>query len=608
MDKQLDSYIKENLAKGIIKDEIKKQLLAAGWKEEDIDNAFLRLETRINTKISINNSGQTKSRSNFLSRTIMLLAFTIVSAIIFGAISVRNLAIVGLLICGDVSCSSIQSVVIIMIITSYLVTFATPGVFLFSIRYNHWKLPLLPIIVSILPLAIGIIASVLNGVTNPFLNIVGSISFSGVFQTFLSGPIWSVLMFLIYLASLIATSRFIHGLSNLSHSKKAKIFLSLELLFFIVVIGISSFAPKTFQKVERATNPAVKTTSLPLGKIYYYANSYLKIEGSIESIDSAGNKKGFPVPTQCEQAMISWDQNYIFCFTLTNEAWIVNTVTSKSTKINPENGFPLGQYAWSPDSHYLLLSSSSGANLSDLNRLDVNNLKIEKLNKVPLNGIVSKAIYSPNNQLIAFEVDVHTFNYNYTRQLKIYDLNSQQFYDIGRGPQCDGTNDCEIKNLQFSSDSSHLFYASNTLNMTNVSQSDYLDKLVLVNLSNQDAKEYAKKYSSNIVGFLDILSIYDGLDSFVYLDPNERKSVLKKVNILDGKEQHFMVNNGNAISSEGSYLAFNGDWILYTSLEAGNYVTYVEKLATGERFRIFNDHEYALALSFRSYRYLYWFK
>ena len=45
MNEQLLNYIKENLARGVPRKEIKNSLLASGWKNEDVDSGFLQLES-----------------------------------------------------------------------------------------------------------------------------------------------------------------------------------------------------------------------------------------------------------------------------------------------------------------------------------------------------------------------------------------------------------------------------------------------------------------------------------------------------------------------------------------------------------------------------------
>ena len=44
MAEELINYIRENLAKGVPKDQIRQSLLTSGWKQADIDAAFLQLE------------------------------------------------------------------------------------------------------------------------------------------------------------------------------------------------------------------------------------------------------------------------------------------------------------------------------------------------------------------------------------------------------------------------------------------------------------------------------------------------------------------------------------------------------------------------------------
>ena len=44
MAEEIINYIKENLAKGVPQDQIRQSLLTSGWKQADIDAAFLQLD------------------------------------------------------------------------------------------------------------------------------------------------------------------------------------------------------------------------------------------------------------------------------------------------------------------------------------------------------------------------------------------------------------------------------------------------------------------------------------------------------------------------------------------------------------------------------------
>ena len=44
MAEELINYIRENLAKGVPQDQIRQSLLTSGWKQADIDAAFLQLD------------------------------------------------------------------------------------------------------------------------------------------------------------------------------------------------------------------------------------------------------------------------------------------------------------------------------------------------------------------------------------------------------------------------------------------------------------------------------------------------------------------------------------------------------------------------------------
>ena len=177
---------------------------------------------------------------------------------------------------------------------------------------------------------------------------------------------------------------------------------------------VVSLTPETIQNIERATSPALKKDNVPFGTIYYeypHDPGTPKKETLIGSIDSRGNKNTLRIPIQCSKTMISWDQRSAFCFGFNGKWWLIDITSNTHVSVNLTGGYPANQFSWSKDGRYLILSSGSDDDISDLNLFDLKNMQIEKLNNVPLNGFVSEAVFSPNNQIIAFVVNTHAANY-----------------------------------------------------------------------------------------------------------------------------------------------------------------------------------------------------
>lgn len=76
MSPQLEGYIKENLGIGISTEVIKGQLLASGWKAEEIDAAFLRLKSPVQTDSAIQQTQNTKSGSWRIGLSILAGIFS----------------------------------------------------------------------------------------------------------------------------------------------------------------------------------------------------------------------------------------------------------------------------------------------------------------------------------------------------------------------------------------------------------------------------------------------------------------------------------------------------------------------------------------------------
>lgn len=546
---------------------------------------------------------------NSFKKTGLFIVFSVISAVIFGFWGFKNFWSIGIYICGDVACSFAQAATILLIFFSTLITFMLPGIFLFSVLYKNWKLPLFAVIFTLIPELLTFAISIFQDKSlDQFREIAGVIKFSGFVQSLLSGPLWAILMLVIYSISLLTISFLIHGLSNINNFKISRFILSTELFLFTGVIAISAFVPATFQKIERAVNPQLKTTNPGYGNIYYQENS------SITSVDSNGNKKSFQLPNECGHIRISWDQSEIFC-SKDDTFGVINTKTSKSTSVKDSSimgSYPSSQYSWSSDNKYLLLSSGftmDSKSLTDLYRLDVANMKIEKISQGTLtSGYINKAVYSPDNGKIAFDFNSGSPTDRENTIIKILDLNSNQINDVTLESDCGS--DCYITYLQFSSDSKKLFMTTETyVKGLNNPEGNYQNKFTLIELSNSTKKEFIKYTKLSTFSGTDAKFLFNGIDSVVYYGPfGEKTAGLKKINLTENKEQELQKTTGDISRSfAGSYLAFNGDWVVYRVKESGTYVTYLEKIG-GERLRVLNNGEFVLVANDSHPTFVYWFK
>src|SRR3990167_8414479 len=95
MAEEIINYIKENLAKGVPQDKIRQSLLAKGWKQTDIDVAFLQLEAPpsslppfpIKPPSALNPPPKIKEQKSFLSPKILLALIVIFLLLITGGSS-----------------------------------------------------------------------------------------------------------------------------------------------------------------------------------------------------------------------------------------------------------------------------------------------------------------------------------------------------------------------------------------------------------------------------------------------------------------------------------------------------------------------------------------
>lgn len=248
-------------------------------------------------------------------------------------------------------------------------------------------------------------------------------------------------------------------------------------------------------------------------------------------------------------------------------------------------------------------------NLSDLFRLNVTNMKIEKISQgTPTSGYIRRAVFSPDNNKVAFDFNFGSPTDRTNSIIKVLDLNSNQINDVTLERDCGS--DCYITYLQFSNDSKKLFMTTETyVKGLNNPEGNYQNKFSLIDLQDTTRKDFTKYTKLSTFSGTDAKFLFNGIDSVVYYGPfGEKTAGLKKINLTENKEQELTKTTGDiGRSFAGSYLAFNGDWVIYRVRESGTYVTYLEKIG-GERLRVLNNGEFVLVANDSHPTFVYWFK
>src|SRR3990167_10335846 len=96
MAEEIINYIKENLAKGVPQDKIRQSLLAKGWKQTDIDAAFLQLEAPpsslppfpIKPSSTQNPPTKIKEQKSWLNLKILMLAVLVILLVLSSGIGI----------------------------------------------------------------------------------------------------------------------------------------------------------------------------------------------------------------------------------------------------------------------------------------------------------------------------------------------------------------------------------------------------------------------------------------------------------------------------------------------------------------------------------------
>lgn len=234
------------------------------------------------------------------SKTIkwkQLIVFTLVSLIVLSVIAVaRGYLNAVAWACGDVSCTTSDTIFIIITLISWAATFCLPGVAYYSIKNRAWKLPLIF-------LSIASLSAIYTLVTNP--QSITSIANEGLVNLALSG-IPQLMVLVIYAITVLIF------LKKPSLPKVAKIVLSAVLGVLSLFIIASVLFPSLLSSTERGLTSVKFGSNLdkaPTGIIYYQSftdpnNPDYDKGVEFNSISSNGERVKYNLPDNCRVADI----------------------------------------------------------------------------------------------------------------------------------------------------------------------------------------------------------------------------------------------------------------------------------------------------------------
>lgn len=531
-----------------------------------------------------------------------------ISLIVLGIFlfAVMDFGLLVLHICGytSPSCPPLQIFLGFLSTLFLILTCLTPGLLLVMIFRRLYKAPILVLGIGALFLLLGLFVRFLRGhftVEDMFLfTKIGFTSWvlTGTAQAILF--ITYVFAFLIFRLLSPPEDSFIDRLRGWV--------LTTILLIAGTWIVIGIVGPKAIAVAERKL--AFKIEGLQSGVLYYDKGSSkstiyrLKPNNQREDIDISPCEIRF-VPS----VMISWDQKLVFCrigyyddnpskkATLV----LVNLVTgerrTRDILSNEPYGYPLSQYSWFLDGRELLFSSYHDTETNTLYSLNTENMQFSEIYRLDNPDYkIDGAIYSPDKKRIAFLSEDEQEN----DSLFLMDANGSNVKSVPLvGVDCTNIASCTIYFLQFSKDSSKIFYGiSKFSNIHN----DIFNLYDMETGTNEQIR-LSQTYD------IDSLLFYDGERSIMYLDDRHGKNPNLLRHIFgDPQAKPMNISYRPVKSSAIAALSLNGEWLFYRDIEERKtWSTWAIRVSDGQRFRIMNEGEAVLIHNGAGPIFVYWF-
>jgi Tol biopolymer transport system component len=308
----------------------------------------------------------------------------------------------------------------------------------------------------------------------------------------------------------------------------------------------------------------------------------------IMALDAHGKKQQIAIPTECTHTLVSWSKQKLFCYGDTR-GYLIDPTTHTTKQVTMGQRFITSDHAWSADGNYIVVTTNYIVSSSQLQMLNLGTMQFETVTPTVFDGYIGRAVFSPDGTHIAFSVAKNQVNSK--EEIMLYSFLTKRVTSLLENPVCPGDSDCSIRGMQFSHDSSTLYYA--TESFTTSTTKPYVDTLVLVHLSDLQQQKVVKANRDSILDSFSFSS-YDGAQSLLYSTSPYGTNV-HKLSIATNTETVLKLHDNVSLGSE-PLLTPDGQWVLYTQQENATRVTYMEKLDTTKRYAIFTGNEKVIAV------------
>ena len=534
-----------------------------------------------------NQSFETQHPTSRTAQLLKLLVFGFASVVILSPF-VAKAGFLGALawVCGDVPCTALNYVFVLIVLISWFFTFSLPGVFLYSFLSRSWRLP-------IIFLGLASISILFTIVRNPevILNLPFFIASYGLAYSLLLGET-QLLMLLIFIISAIPI--LVSPLSKLS--KLVKPLLIFEGLVFSLFVIISVVFPKLLIQAERGVSDIAtgSPTSPPIGTLFYETFVELPDRSPdfnkplLYSISSTGERKTYQLPEGCRILDIADDKDTATCVVRNqgsnNDAWYL-----LSLKNNTNEQLVLGKSFVVSDRDFILVKLAPNGKTIFFTDGDTNirhqnyKPKIGKLDLATqeetividpgLNKQVSDVTVSRDGSTAAFVQLERNFAKSpkmLSRNIIAIDNSGQVIADIPI------TWDCE-KGLQFSFDYSKVFC--------------WYDKtFYLLDLRSKEISQLVVPSTGSGIDYISSENGAMGKGKPVLYDKENTvyfhfEDSVRKMNFTDQKLE-------TVYSQYIVALFLNGRFGANRILEGSSYVTYIYDFSNNKKSKLLNQNEF----------------